>query len=443
MNFIKAVIISSLALSFGWGHRGQFGGQRGAMLPGALIGLALARISDFQEVQSIHMLMGAVGAIGFAFGGSMTYGQTLGLTHNEPESDTYWWGLFGTTVKGSVWVGLGSIFIGMAAGWKPYSWYEVTLLLLALIPFWFIGIRILNRPMKPPQKLPRIYFSNPNDRPRTECWGGMWFVYIGLALYIWLVRRDSFAVGLSLFGLLGGGLGFTLGQMAQAYGTHKRPFGKRIQSWMDWWKVMEMSFGAIAGGVLGVGWWWLESHLVRDQESVTTILDPNIGIASVILWITIYLVASIGSLTSFRARFRPLRIFMSIVCLYGIAPIAGSFGSSIWQKFILLPLLIWVSSEDIIQYWRGKRRASQITAWVCAFVITLGTAGFMLVSINPYWIWAWILLSQSALSIVKVTLERFDALKKVTNAREIPRVYGAALTTEIVLILFILLLIII
>ena len=48
-----------------------------------------------------------------------------------------------------------------------------------------------------------------------------------------------------------------------------------------------------------------------------------------------------------------------------------------------------------------------------------------------------VLISQFALSMGKVTLERFDALKQITRAREIPRVYGAALTVETVFVLFI------
>lgn len=435
MNIIKSIFISALALSFGWGHRGQFGGQRGAMLPGALIGLALARISQFPEIQAVHLLIGAVGAIAFAFGGSMTYGQTLGLTHNEPKPDTYWWGLLGTTIKGSVWIGLGSIFIGMAAGWKPYSWHEIALLLLALVPCWFIGIKIFNRPMDPPEQLPRIYFSNRYDRPRTECWGGMWLSYIGLTSYLWFVRHDSFAVGLSLFGLIGGGLGFTLGQMAQAWGIHNRPFGKRLQRWIDWWKVMEMSFGAIAGGVLGGGWWWLESHLIREANHATssTLLGTSgtliLPIASIGLWVVIYLIGSIG--------FHPLRYFMSIVCLYAIVPIAGSFGSHIWQQFILLTLLVWVSAENIAHYWKEKSLPGQLIVWIGASVLTIGTVGFMLKPLSFQGIWMWVLISQTFLSTIKVTAERFNELVRANSVGKIARVYGSALIVEVEFVLFV------
>lgn len=435
MNLIKSILISSLALSFGWGHRGQFGGQRGAMVPGALIGLALARISRFPEIQSIHLLIGAVGAFSFAFGGSMTYGQTLGLTHNEPKPDTYWWGLLGTTVKGSVWIGLGSIFIGMAAGWKPYNWYEVALLLLVLVPCWFIGIKIFNRPMNPPKQLPRIYFSDRYQSPRTECWGGMWLSYIVLASYLWFVRHDSFAVGLSLFGLVGGGLGFTLGQMAQAWGIHSRPFGDRLQSWIDWWKVMEMGFGAIAGGVLGAGWWWLESHLVGKSIDATAVLDVRIEVALVCLWIIVYLIGSIGV--------RPLRFFMSTACLYAIVPIAGCFGGHIWQQFIMLSLLVWISGENIAHYWKENSLSGQTIVWVCAAALTLGTIVFILKPLDFQGIWMWVVISQTVFSVIKVTAERFDGLAQATSVKKIVRVYGSALIVEGVFILFVLLLVII
>jgi len=59
---------------------------------------------------------------------------------------------------------------------------------------------------------------------------------------------------MALWGIVAGAVGFSFGEVLQAWGHHQKPLGTAIQPWMDWWKVMEMSFGFIAGAGLGIGW---------------------------------------------------------------------------------------------------------------------------------------------------------------------------------------------
>ncbi len=94
VSLSTAVLVPSLTLSLGWGIRGQFGGKHGAAIAGALLGLVLAILFDHPQ----PLALAAVAAVSMSFGGAMTYGQTIGLTHDARDGAEYGWGLFGLTV---------------------------------------------------------------------------------------------------------------------------------------------------------------------------------------------------------------------------------------------------------------------------------------------------------------------------------------------------------
>ena len=80
-SLILAVLAPLLAGGMGWGIRGQYGHETGAMIAGVLVGLTLVllhcpRATRRQAGQAV-----ALTALGISFGGCLTYGQTLGLTH--------------------------------------------------------------------------------------------------------------------------------------------------------------------------------------------------------------------------------------------------------------------------------------------------------------------------------------------------------------------------
>ncbi|MFQ3168292.1 MAG: hypothetical protein ACI8QI_000835, partial [Limisphaerales bacterium] len=77
-----AMLATAMAGGMGWGIRGQYGHETGAMIAGALVSLVLVFLFCPGRT-SIHMIRAAaLGTIAMGFGGSMTYGQTIGLTHD-------------------------------------------------------------------------------------------------------------------------------------------------------------------------------------------------------------------------------------------------------------------------------------------------------------------------------------------------------------------------
>lgn len=246
--------LPGLAGWLGWGIRGQFGHETGAMVPGGMIGFALSLTANDPELWRRAGLLGGVGAMAMSFGGTETYGQTLGLSmHADTRERTYWWGLLGCAIKGGAWYGLAGAYLGMAAGEEDYSPLELLALAGLNTGLWHLGVELLNRPHDPPERLPAIYFSDryhlddPNSKPRVEIWGGQWFALLGLLAYV-MGKGDRTALIMGTSGILGGAAGFAGGQAIQAWGHfHQKP------TRMGWWKVMETTFGLIGGTALGLG----------------------------------------------------------------------------------------------------------------------------------------------------------------------------------------------
>ncbi len=100
------------------------------------------------------------------------------------------------------------------------------------------------------------------------------FAWIGLTAYVSFVRHDKLARNLALIGFVAGGLGFSGGQCVQAYHAWN-PETFQTESWstmhVNWWNMMETSFGLIFGTILAIGV-WLNRHLIADTaHSPTTV----------------------------------------------------------------------------------------------------------------------------------------------------------------------------
>jgi hypothetical protein len=76
------VILTALSLSIGWGIRGNFGHEFGAMIAGALSAMAAVIASGREDWHRRIPYFGMLGALGWSFGGSMSYMQVVGYTHS-------------------------------------------------------------------------------------------------------------------------------------------------------------------------------------------------------------------------------------------------------------------------------------------------------------------------------------------------------------------------
>lgn len=233
-------------MGYGWALRGQLGHQPGAMVPGALVGLALAWWRGYALEEALRW--SAVCAIATSVGGSMTYGQTIGLVVSHSPGDAYWRGLLGLTVKGAAWIGVTGLFLGLAAGAEHHNRNEVLALSFLMVGLAFVGEQMVNRPFDPRRGLfPPIYFSDAAaEIPRQENWGGLWLALLGAGAVVLSFFDEPVAPLLAACSAAAGGVGFAVGAVLQAWGQFYLPGA-------DWWKVMEFSFGLLAGAGIAVG----------------------------------------------------------------------------------------------------------------------------------------------------------------------------------------------
>lgn len=101
-----ALLTVGLLFSIGWGIRGNFGHETGAMFPGVLGGLGACLLSQRQDWHRRVIFFTLFGMLGWAFGGSISYMMVIGYTHSGHAS-TQWFGYAGLFFIGFLWAALG------------------------------------------------------------------------------------------------------------------------------------------------------------------------------------------------------------------------------------------------------------------------------------------------------------------------------------------------
>ncbi|MCC6795578.1 MAG: hypothetical protein IT366_10705 [Candidatus Hydrogenedentes bacterium] len=111
---ISTLIVVAISLSIGWGVRGNFGHEYGAMLPGVLAALAACALSGREDWRVRAPYFAFFGALGWAFGGSMSYMKVVSYTESgHLPSQIY--GFFGLFAGGFLWAAMGGAGTAYAA----------------------------------------------------------------------------------------------------------------------------------------------------------------------------------------------------------------------------------------------------------------------------------------------------------------------------------------
>lgn len=296
----QALLAVGIAHSIGWGVRGQWGHEAGAMIPGVFSALAavlcLGRPGWLQRFLPFAFFAG----IGWSLGGSMSYMKVLGYTLTGSPPDVFYgyamtfvigflWGVpggaglalpavldtqrlkafFGPILAiSAAWIVLGQLteWLGFDPNWYDSDWLAVSLALVALLAYrlwrgpsfaiglllhmglgWWAGFLLLP-----------VAFSLHMTPPRGDNWAGS----LGLcAALLWFFHKNGLRPALQAALITGAtsGLGFSIGQWVKACGLISG-----IPT--NWHSILEQSYGFLAG--LGVAWaaWWLAAK-APDPES--------------------------------------------------------------------------------------------------------------------------------------------------------------------------------
>ncbi len=343
----QPVILAGMAGGMGWGIRGQYGHETGAMIAGLLVGLVLTFLFRPRGAPLATARAAAWCTIAMGFGGSMTYGQTVGLTHDLPLIGNWAalrWGLLGLAIKGGIWIGFAGTFLGMGLGGKRYRSAELLLVLLGLLGLAAAGTWALNSPFDPANKvLPRVYFSDDwrwepgaDLEPRPEVWGGLLFALGGLLLYTRAARWDSLALRLGLWGFLGGAVGFPLGQSLQAFHAWNPELFRagiwvRLDPCMNWWNHMETTFGATMGAVLGLGLWLNRGRIAPLEEDSAPSLPSALEWALAAVHVALLVTTEFLSVPIVDA-------FYDFGLILGFIPVVAVAGGRWWPYLLMLPI---------------------------------------------------------------------------------------------------------
>ena len=375
------MLFTALAGGMGWGIRGQYGHETGAMLAGLLVALVLVYLFGYHLSSLSAARAVALATVAIGFGGSMTYGQTLGLTQDAPligNMAALRWGLLGTFIKGSIWIGYFGLFLGLGLGGKKYTMVEMVLALIVAIFFLYLGIYVLNEPFNPAsKKLPSIYFSDhwywePEEtlKPRREQWGGLLFALCWLIAYTGFIKKDLLARNMVLWGMLAGGLGFFLGQCVQAY--HAWNVDWFQVSWLasfepniNWWNMMEITFGAIFGCVLALGLWCNRQHIATNSLEEKISLEYKTELSLIAVHIVALATWNFMSFSTFDW-------FADRALTMGLIPILAILGGRIWPYFVCLPITaLPIAGKTLRQLAYRTDDISLLPGWLIYFMIPL------------------------------------------------------------------------
>lgn len=204
----------------------------------------------------------------------------------------------------------------------------------------------MNEPFRPSERtLPRIYFSadwhwEPEAqklKPRREDWGGLLLALAALMVYARGIRRDVLAWRMGLWGMLGGAIGFPLGQCVQAFhawnlSLFQQGLLAQVDPIINWWNFMETTFGTVMGATLGLGL-WLNRHRIALPGTVTVTLARPVEWTLIAVHIFLLLCAEFDLVPRLGWIYDP-GLFLALIPLVAIA------GGRVWPYWLMFPILI-------------------------------------------------------------------------------------------------------
>lgn len=299
------ILGSALALSIGWGIRGNFGHETGAMIPGALAAMAAALLAGREDWWARVPYFGFFGALGWSFGGSISYMQVIAYTHSG-HSLSVWYGFASLFWIGFLWAAFGgagtalptvlsldelrSLFAPITAvfiGWclqdaaisifnrvdsafrqnDPLYWYDTdwlgaavaiisvgvlalfrrrvdagTSLIWHMAIGWWAGFLILV-----------VGLGWRMTPPRGDNWAGCTGMVLGLLLWLYRRGRGELVYATILAGIVGG-VGFAGGDALKLLGIRS--------GWeTNWHSLLEQTYGFINGLGIGLMMLWLKRRV--------------------------------------------------------------------------------------------------------------------------------------------------------------------------------------
>jgi len=313
MSKTISLFFVAVVLGLAWAMRGHFGHEWGASWAGAMGALAVILVSGRKDWVRRAPVLTALGAIGWAVGGMMSYGIVIGYCRSESFLNSLY-GYAMLAVIGALYgfIGGGLFGLGLETGNenKP-KWPNLIVQMFAggfLV--WGLIIYQMEWLMTP---------------PRSELWAGCLGAAIALG---WYMYRNNYkrALRVALYAALGAGFGFSFGNFLQLLGSVTE-----IQ--FNWWNVMEFTLGFFGG--LGM------VYAVLTREWTEPVKPSKSG-----NWIAIVFVFLFIPLTNYfngfsADRFIKLAGDLNIADTEHFASLQMMFGGIVVVIFAFIAIMVW------------------------------------------------------------------------------------------------------
>jgi hypothetical protein len=233
------ILITGLSLGLSWAIRGHFGHWWGASWAGGIAAIALVLAIGKKEWIKRLPVLALLSAIGWGFGGIMSYGILVGYCRSvDIFNSAYGYAML--FIVGGLYgfVGGGLFGLGLSSDEnKKPDWIRLLLemFVIGYLAYWFIIVEM------------EWLMTPPRDESWAICLGS------ASALAWYLYRNGNInALRVAIYSALGGGLGFSLGNFFQTLGSTSGIA-------YNWWNVMEFTLGLLGGigmayGVLSSNW---------------------------------------------------------------------------------------------------------------------------------------------------------------------------------------------
>lgn len=208
------MLLSGLALSIGWGIRGNFGHEYGAAFAGCLAAIAVPLLSGRADWRERVLYFAFFGAIGWGFGGSISYMQVISYTQSG-HAPSQWFGYVGLFYIGFLWAALGGAGTALAAVAKREQLVELVKPILFLFGIWLLQDWLEDPLVEWLQAgLPADHTWSRHKSPLywlDADYLAALFALLAMALYDLIDRKEKNIVLLPVFA----GLGALLGRLVQ------------------------------------------------------------------------------------------------------------------------------------------------------------------------------------------------------------------------------------
>ncbi len=356
-QMLFAVILTAVAVSYGWGMRGAvIGGEKGAMLPGALLGLFIAKLSGIPVIEDNAFLFSAAGCLAMGYGGFEPYAQTMEMVI-VPKSDIFnpKRGYTGLMLKGANWFGIcGALFgISFTAASGFYGIYEIIAISISIPFIQALGIKLFNKPYNKSENIfPKIYFS----RNSREEWGGN-LLTLAMLLCVTAIKSDWFSFFFGIIGIISGAIGWAMAIWLYYITVLPLKNGKYIfgnlqkKGYIDNWKIMEFTLGFLGGGGLACYFFARLDFVESLAEAINQngIFNPLgehqeaaawIAFAAAIAMVSQYFIKKLQNSRIFELTERAI-YFAIILCVILL-------GSAQMAKLTVFMLILWAVVEKTV-----------------------------------------------------------------------------------------------